>query len=106
LSQKLELCPVCNKGYLRPTGESAIRGETTEPFRETDSMRKLRCNNSDCETNRTNIRVNEPEIKVDDNVSDKVTKAEDVEKRKHNPRLCYSCDKETEIVFTKDNIRL
>jgi GNAT superfamily N-acetyltransferase len=45
-------------------------------------------------------------IPIGDSVSAKVTKAEDVEKRKNNPRLCNSCDKETEIVYTKDNIRL
>lgn len=56
------LCPKCTKGHLRPTGESAIRGETTEPFRETDSVRKLRCDNSNCETNRTNIGVKERDI--------------------------------------------
>lgn len=36
----------------------------------------------------------------------KVTKADEVKKRKDNPRLCNSCQKETEIVFSKDNIRL
>ena len=39
----LDLFSVCKKGYLRPTGESAISGDNTEPFRETDSMRKLEC---------------------------------------------------------------
>lgn len=45
-------------------------------------------------------------VSISDSLSMKVTKAEDVEKRKNNPRLCSSCDKETEIVYTKDNIRL
>jgi ribosomal protein L37AE/L43A len=36
----------------------------------------------------------------------KVTKADEAVNRKHNPRLCNSCQKESEIVFSKDNIRL
>jgi hypothetical protein len=101
----LDLFSVCKKGYLRPTGESAISGDNTEPFRETDSMRKLECDNPDCETNRTNIGVTEKEINVDDAVTVKVIRAEDVEKRKNNPKLCTSCNKETEIVFAKGDAR-
>jgi ribosomal protein L37AE/L43A len=45
-------------------------------------------------------------VPVGDSLSLKVTKAADVEEMKNNPRLCSSCQKETEIVFRKDNIRL
>ena len=58
-----------------------------------------------CETNRTNIGVTEKEINVDDAVTVKVIRAEDVEKRKNNPKLCTSCNKETEIVFAKGDAR-
>ena len=101
----LDLCSVCKKGYLRPTGESAISGDNTEPFKERDSIRKLQCDNTECETNRTNIGVIEKEIKFDDAVTVKVIGAEDVERTKSNPSLCSSCQQEKEIVFTKDNAR-
>jgi len=45
-------------------------------------------------------------IEITAMVTAKVTKAEDVEKMKNNPRLCNSCGKETEIVFRDGNFRL
>ena len=69
-------------------------------------MRKLQCDNSDCETNGTNIGIREPGVKVSEDLGITVTRAEDVGKMKNNPRLCNSCQKETEIVFSKDNVRL
>lgn len=39
----VELCPKCNIGYLRPTGETSTVGDTTEPFRKTGSMRMFVC---------------------------------------------------------------
>jgi hypothetical protein len=104
----LELCPKCKKGYLKPTGEFAIGGEITEPFRETDSMRKVKCDNPECETNRTNYgrQMYESEVKIGETLTAQVIKAVDVEKMKNNPRLCTSCQKETEIVFRKDDVRL
>lgn len=102
----LDLCPVCKKGYLRPTGESAVSGENTEPFRETGSMRKLVCDNSECETRRTNLGINEPEINIGGNPSLKVTKAADVERMKNNPRICTVCQNEKEIVYRKENVKL
>jgi hypothetical protein len=44
-------------------------------------------------------------IPIGDSLSLKVTKAADVERMKNNPRLCTSCQKETEIVFSKGNAR-
>ena len=102
----LDLCSVCKKGYFRPTGESAINGDNKEPFRETDSMRKLQCDNPDCETNRTNIGVTEKEIKFDDTVTVKVIGAEDLEKLENNHRMCTVCQIDKEIVYRKENVKL
>ena len=44
----LELCKVCKKGYLRPTGEATVREGSNAPLRETDSEREEKCNNPDC----------------------------------------------------------
>jgi hypothetical protein len=41
----VELCPKCRIGYLRPTGQSSTAGESTEPFKETGSMRFFVCDN-------------------------------------------------------------
>jgi hypothetical protein len=45
-------------------------------------------------------------IPINTNLSLKVTKAEDIEKMKNNPSLCIICQKETEIVYNKDDVRL
>ena len=39
----LEKCPVCDKGYLRPTGTD-----------DTSDVKEYQCDNSDCEMNKTN----------------------------------------------------
>jgi hypothetical protein len=49
--------------------------------------------------------VIEKEIKVNGIVGAEVTKAADVERMRKNLRLCTSCGKETQIVFSKDNAR-
>jgi len=46
----LELCPKCQKGYLKSTGQPNTAAESTEPFRETGSMRIFVCDNDDCGT--------------------------------------------------------
>jgi len=105
---ELELCKVCKKGHLRPTGEATVSGEVKEPFRETDTEREVECDNPECATNQTNYGRNmyEPEIVSGESLEGKVTSAADLEKMKNNPRLCTSCQKEKDIVFTKDNVRV
>jgi hypothetical protein len=44
----LQLCPNCKKGRLHPTGKRAFLGETEEPFREIDEVRKYECDNCGC----------------------------------------------------------
>ena len=39
-----ELCPMCKKGYLRPTGKASTT-ESDEPFTPTVHMRDLQCGN-------------------------------------------------------------
>jgi len=102
---ELELCPVCKKGYLRPTGEVATNAEAKEPFRETGSMRKLVCDNPECESKRASVGINEY-IPVSATPTLEVTKAEDLQKMKNNPNLCTVCQNEKEIVYRKENVKL
>jgi hypothetical protein len=38
MTENLELCSACGKGYFRPTAEASTADEITEPFRETSDM--------------------------------------------------------------------
>ena len=60
MSENLELCPVCKKGYLRPT--------TLVATDDISDVRKLQCDNSDCETNGTNVGIREPGVKVSEDL--------------------------------------
>ena len=102
---ELKLCPECGRGHLRPTGEVATDAERSEPFRETGETRKYVCDNPECEMHKSNL-VNREYIPLSDIASLEVIKAADIEKMKNNPRLCTSCQKETEIVYNKDDNRL
>ncbi len=42
----LEKCPVCDNGYLRPKGATD----------DTSEVREYQCDNSECETNETNVK--------------------------------------------------
>jgi hypothetical protein len=66
---ELEKCPVCDNGYLRPIGKVATD--------DTSDVREYQCDNSDCETNKSNIKINEQNVNVGENLDVKVTKADD-----------------------------
>jgi len=46
----VQLCPKCQIGHLKPSGQPSIAKESTEPFRESGSMRIFVCDNNDCGT--------------------------------------------------------
>jgi DNA-directed RNA polymerase subunit RPC12/RpoP len=57
MSEELELCSKCNKGYFRPTGDASILGEKEHPFRQTGTTREMRCDN--CGQKRADVGINE-----------------------------------------------
>jgi C4-type Zn-finger protein len=57
MSEKLELCPKCKKGYFRPTGDVSRVGETEPPFRETCNTKEMVCDN--CGQRRADVGINE-----------------------------------------------
>ena len=45
MSEDLDLCSTCKIGYLRPTGETVIDGESTGKYREIGTRRVFQCEN-------------------------------------------------------------
>jgi hypothetical protein len=57
MSENLELCPKCNIGHFRPTGNVSRAGENEPPFRETSSTKEMICDY--CGQRRADVGVNE-----------------------------------------------
>ena len=74
MTDDLESCPKCSKGYLRPIAEAATAGESTEPFRETSDMHIYVCDN--CGHKKPKAVLKEY-IAISDSVTAKVIRAED-----------------------------
>ena len=45
MTDDLEICPTCSKGYLRPTAEAATAGESTEPVGKISDIHIYVCDN-------------------------------------------------------------
>ena len=54
---------------IRPIGKVATD--------DTSDVREYQCDNSDCETNKSNIKINEQNVNVGENLDVKVTKADE-----------------------------
>ncbi len=65
MSEELDLCSICEKGYLRPTGEVAVRGESAGEFKEIGSRRIFKC--EDCGQRQVRV-ANHEYVKVADDV--------------------------------------
>jgi hypothetical protein len=81
----LELCPKCNKGHLRPTGQSSTVGESTDLFRETGSMRMFVCDNDSCDYKKPKEKLNEY-IPIGETLEMKVIKANTKENTEDNTK--------------------
>lgn len=102
MSENFRLCPFCQKGELR-IHRRVVEGEATPPFRQKGESNQLICDmcNQVVHDNTMYER-----IAIYDSVSMKVTKAEEVERIKNNPRICKSCEQEKEIVYRDEKIKL
>ena len=74
MTDDLELCAKCSKGYLRPTAETATAGESTEPVGEISDVHIYVCDNCG---HREPKAVLKEYIPVSDNVTAKVIKADE-----------------------------
>ena len=45
MTEVLDLCPKCKIGYLKPTGEVVMEGQSTGKFREIGTRRVFECGN-------------------------------------------------------------
>jgi hypothetical protein len=74
MTENLELCSACGKGYFRPTAEAATARESTEPFRETSDMHIYVCDN--CGRKKPKAVLKEY-IAISESVTAKVIKADE-----------------------------
>ncbi|MGA7977192.1 MAG: hypothetical protein WB975_08155 [Nitrososphaeraceae archaeon] len=74
MTENLELCSACGKGYFRPTAEASTAGEITEPFRETSDMHIYVCDN--CGHKKPKAVLKEY-IAISDSVTAKVIKTDE-----------------------------
>ena len=74
MTDDLELCANCSKGYLRPTAEAATAGESTQPVGEISDVHIYVCDNCG---HREPKAVLKEYIPVSDNVTAKVIKADE-----------------------------
>ena len=65
MSEEVDLCSICEKGYLRPTGEVAIKGESVGEFEDIGSRRIFKC--EDCGQRQVRV-ANHEYVKVADDV--------------------------------------
>ena len=49
IMRESEKYPVCDNGYLKPIGKVATD--------DTSDVREYQCDNSDCETNKSNVNI-------------------------------------------------
>jgi hypothetical protein len=74
MTDGLELCPTCSKGYLRPTAEAATAGESTEPVGEISDFHIYACDNCGHREPKTVLKEY---ISVSDSVTAKIIKADE-----------------------------
>ena len=74
MTENLELCSACGKGYFRPAAEAATTSESTEPFGETSDMHIYVCDN--CGHKKPKAVLKEY-IAISDSVTAKVIKADE-----------------------------
>jgi hypothetical protein len=74
MTDGLELCANCSKGYLRPTVEAATAGESTEPVGEISDVHIYVCDNCG---HREPKAVLKEYIPVSDSVTAKIIKADE-----------------------------
>jgi hypothetical protein len=65
MSEELDLCSICEKGYLRPTGEVTVRGESAREYKGIGSRRIFKC--EDCGQRQVRV-ANHEYVKVADDV--------------------------------------
>ncbi len=63
--EEFDLCSTCEKGYLRPTGEVVVRGESAGEFKEIGTRRIFKC--EDCGQRQVRV-ANHEYVKVGDDV--------------------------------------
>ena len=74
MTDDLEICPTCSKGYLRPTAEAATAGESTEPVGKISDIHIYVCDNC---RHREPKAVLKEYIPVSDSVTAKIIKADE-----------------------------
>jgi hypothetical protein len=74
MTDGLESCANCSKGYLRPTAEAATAGESTEPVGEISDVHIYVCDNCG---HREPKAVLKEYIPVSDSVTAKIIKADE-----------------------------
>jgi hypothetical protein len=65
MSKDLDLCSICNTGYLTPTGTVAVEGESVGEFEDIGGRRIFICEN--CEQRQVRVGVNKY-VKVGDSI--------------------------------------
>jgi hypothetical protein len=68
MSEDLDLCSTCKTGYLTPTGEVAVQGESAGEFEDIGGRRVFICEN--CEQRQVRVGHNEY-VKVGNGVKTK-----------------------------------
>jgi hypothetical protein len=71
----LELCPKCQKGHLRPTGQASTDAENNELFGKTNSIRMFACDNDSCGFKKLEGELNEY-VPIGETLEMKVVKGE------------------------------
>lgn len=74
MTDDLELCANCSKGYLRPTAEAATAGERTQPVGEISDVHIYVCDNCGHRESKAGPKEYIP---VSDSVTAKVIKADE-----------------------------
>ena len=87
MSEKLELCPACKQGHLKPAGRVNVGSTTPGEIRNKDSMRDLECDY--CGHKQKNAVLHEEHEGVGEKLSDTVTKANTEEKGEEK---LFTCD--------------
>jgi hypothetical protein len=75
MSEDNQLCPICKKGRMRPTGKAGTEKETEPPFAERGEARGYRCDNDDCKHYEFRTQITENKS-VGESLSREVGKAD------------------------------
>ena len=63
MTEELDRCSTCKNGFLKPTGEVVLKGESMDEFRDIGSKRVYQCDN--CKRRRIKVGLNEYAILAD-----------------------------------------